>query len=100
MSEERLSDYLKPGRIPWSDAYQEVMDVHDRCIVCGKRVGENAIWVILGKGGDVFILPEDDDTAMETDAGYMGWQALGPECGRDVPAKYRANPNIITGEQS
>lgn len=86
----RLSDYLKTGRYPWSEAYQEVMDNHDRCIVCGKRVGANAIWVVLGEGGDVLIAPENDEDAMATDSGYMGWWPVGPECGRTVPAEYRA----------
>ena len=100
MGEKRLSDYLKPGRTAWSDAYHDngVGDPY-ACIVCGKRASDNAIWVILGGGGDTLILPENDEEAMETDSGYMGWHVLGPECGRDVPQRYRANPNIITGGQ-
>lgn len=85
----RLRHFLKPGRYPWSDAYNET-DLHqDRCIVCGKMTkSANRIMVALTGGGDYLVRPEDD-ADNENDPGYMGWWAIGSECGKDIPTEYR-----------
>lgn len=87
-----LRNYLKPGRHPWSEEYQNSprADNPDTCIVCGKYAGANGIGVILTEGGDTLVEPADDDKEART-SGYMGHWIVGPECGSKIPAKYRTN---------
>ena len=85
----RLHDYLKPGRSPWSDAYNET-DLHpDRCIVCGRvTASDTRILVAFCDGGDYRLLPTADADHINH-PGYMGLWPVGRECGKNIPAEYR-----------
>ena len=88
----RLSEYLAPGRTPWSDKYNDspYANDFDVCIVCGKLTKGNGISVALTGGGDVLVLPEDVEREARDNAHiYMGVWTVGRECGKRIPIEYR-----------
>lgn len=88
----RLTEYLKPGRHAWSDAFNNSPHQYEEgcCIACGKLTKGNGINVALTDGGDVLVLPEDIDAEERGNAGaYMGVWTVGPECGKNIPHQYR-----------
>lgn len=60
------------------------------CELCGRGVSKdgNGFWIEVVDGGSAIAKP---GTADESDSGYMGHYLVGPECGRKVPAAYRAD---------
>ena len=87
-----LRDYLKPGRTPWSDDYNNSRHANEEgcCIVCGKMTKGNGITVALTNGGDTLVLPADTEREeYENGGAYMGEWTVGPECGSKIPQEYR-----------
>jgi uncharacterized membrane protein len=58
----------------------------DRCIECGKAVGENSYLVEVINGGD---LRAQDGTEAVHDAGYMAFYPVGSTC------KNKFNPELL-----
>lgn len=88
----RLTEYLAPGRFPWSDKYNDSPHAYSEnaCIVCGKLTKGNGIDVALTNGGDTLVLPQNIEREEIENAGaYMGVWTVGPECGKRIPAEYR-----------
>jgi hypothetical protein len=61
----------------WADKNQGSIG---HCAACGRKLSGTPQWVEVIDGGSSVAAPGlDPDT---TDAGYMGWFPVGPECAR------------------
>jgi hypothetical protein len=61
----------------WADRHQGSTE---HCAACGRKLSGTPQWVEVIDGGSSVAAPGlDPDT---TDAGYMGWFPVGPECAR------------------
>jgi len=90
-----ISEFLRADQGAWSETYHEKRERSDAdeislCVVCGRKtIAGKRILVTLGLSNTNLIHPDDVAAVMDSDPGFMGTWALGPECGKNIPAEYR-----------